>query len=62
VEEKSLFWLQAGTSLLLIVDPGTRSVHVYRTVDRISVFQEQDPLDASDVVPGWKVSVGEIFA
>ena len=61
VEEKALFWLHAGTSMVLIVDPGTHRVHVYRATDRISVLQRQDTLDASDVVPGWEISIGELF-
>lgn len=61
VEEKARFWLQAGTSMVLVVDPDARSVHVYRAIDRISVLQQQDTLDASDVVPGWNLRIGELF-
>lgn len=61
VEEKALAWLDAGSFLVLVVDPGTRTVHVYRAKDKIAVLDEHDELDATDVVPGWKPSVGELF-
>jgi Uma2 family endonuclease len=61
VEEKAHAWLEAGTSMVLVVDPGTRTVRVYRTKDNIAVLYEGDQLDAGDVVPGWKLPVGELF-
>ena len=61
VEEKSLFWLAAGSSMVLVVDPGTRTVHVYRAADNIVVLDQQGCLDADDVVSGWRLHVAELF-
>ncbi len=61
VEEKALFWLQSGTSIVLVVDPDSRSIHVYRDVNRIFVLGEDDTLDVSDVVPGFRISARELF-
>lgn len=61
VEEKALAWLDAGTRMVLLVDPGTQTVHVYRAADNIVVLHEDVELDASDVVPGWRVTVGKLF-
>jgi Uma2 family endonuclease len=61
VEEKALAWLAAGTRIVLLVDPGTRTLHVYRAPDNIVVLQEDDSLDASDVVAGWRLSVAALL-
>lgn len=61
VEEKASDWLAAGTQLVLLVDPETRKLHVYRAADKIVVLDEESTLDASDVVPGWRFSVSELF-
>ena len=61
VEEKALSWLAAGTQMVLLVDPGNRTLHVYRATDQIAVLEESAELDAGDVVPGWKFAVVELF-
>ena len=62
VEAKAQMWLEAGTAMVLVVDPATRTVRVYRTKDSIDVLTESDELDASAVVAGWKLAVGEFFS
>ncbi len=62
VEEKAVSWLAAGTAMVLVVDPGTRTVRTYRSKDNIEVHYEKDELDASDVVKDWRLAVGQIFA
>ena len=52
VEEKALRWLDAGCRMVLVVDPETRTVQVYRSADRIMVLDQQAGLDSDDVVPG----------
>ena len=47
--------------MVLVVDPGTRTVRVYRTKDNISVLYEDDELDADDAVAEWKLSVRDLF-
>lgn len=61
VEEKALAWLKAGTRMVLLVDPSTRTLHIYRAPDKILVLDEKGQCDASDVVPGWQFSVAELF-
>jgi Uma2 family endonuclease len=62
VEEKTLSWLSAGTRMVVVVDPGTRTVLVYRGADNIVALDQQAQLDADDVVPGWRLDIGELFA
>jgi Uma2 family endonuclease len=61
VEEKALAWLDAGTMMVLVVDPDTRTVHVFRARDDIAVLTEEDELDAADVVSGWKIALRVLF-
>jgi Uma2 family endonuclease len=62
VEEKAMAWLDAGSRMVLVVDPGTRTVRVYRGDSRITVLREGETLDAGEVVPGWQLTVSELFS
>ena len=61
VESKAFGWLNAGTTLVLVVVPESQSVHAYRSADNITVYRGDDTVDASDAVPGWKFDVSSIF-
>jgi Uma2 family endonuclease len=61
VEEKAFSWLNAGTRLVLLVDPANETVHVYRAADEIAVFGKGDVFSASDVVAGWQIVVEKLF-
>ena len=62
VAEKALDWLEAGTRMVLVVDPRCRTVTVYRSASNIVVLSEDDAIDGADVVPGWRLPVREIFS
>lgn len=62
VEDKVANWLEAGTRMLWLVNPKLRTVTVYRSLTEISVLTEKDTLSGGDVVPGFQISVAEIFA
>jgi Uma2 family endonuclease len=62
VEEKVLEWLDAGTRMVIVLDPRKRTATVYRSRNDIRVLTEDNVLDGADVVPGWRLRVGEIFA
>jgi len=62
VAEKALDWLEAGTRMVLVVDPSEHTVTLYRSPSSVVVLSEDDTLDGADVVPGWKLPVREIFA
>jgi Uma2 family endonuclease len=61
VEKKAFAWLDSGTSLVLIVEPESETVHAYRSRSNIAVLNSTGFLDASDAVPGWSVNVSEFF-
>jgi Uma2 family endonuclease len=61
VEAKANTWLDAGSQMVVVVDPGTRTIRVYRRTDCIAILRETDELDASDVVLGWKIPVADLL-
>jgi len=61
VEEEVFDWLDAGTRAVLVVNPKTRSVTVYRSVNDVRVLGENDSLSVEDVVPGWSLLVRDLF-
>ncbi len=61
VDEKVADWLDAGTLAVIVVNPRIRTAKVHRSRTDIAVFEESDILDVSDIVPGWRVPVKDIF-
>ena len=64
VMDKALIWLEAGCLMVLVADPGRRTVTVYRSREEIRVLTAEagDVVDGADVVSGWKLPLAEIFA
>lgn len=55
-------FLDAGTRLIWVLYPRDRTVGVYRPGREEVLLQTGDVLIGEDVLPGFKVSVGELFA
>lgn len=62
VEEKVFGWLEAGTKMVLTINPRKRSMTVYRSLTDITVLTDKDVLDGADVVPDFRLAVREVFA
>jgi Uma2 family endonuclease len=62
VREKVSEWLEAGTRAVWVVDPHARTVVVHEANDEPRVFGGADTLPGGDVLPGFELAVGEIFA
>jgi Uma2 family endonuclease len=62
VEGKAMDWLAAGARMVLVVDPRKRVATVYRSLSDIAILTADDTLSGGDVVPGWEVKVGDLFA
>ena len=62
VEEKVGEWLEAGTQMVLIINPRKHTVTVYRSLTEITILTEADQLNGDPVVPGWTVPVRDLFA
>lgn len=62
VEEKVFDWLDAGTKMVVVVNPRQRSATAYRSQTDIIALTEADVLNGADVVPGFELAVRDIFA
>ncbi len=61
VREKTEEYLRAGVRLVWVVDPHTRSVQVHRADGSTEELHETQELTGEAVVPGFRLSVGELF-
>lgn len=60
-EKKVEQWLRLGARVVWVVNPQTRSVTVYRSDGGVNVLSESEELASEDVVPGFKISVSDVF-
>lgn len=61
VDEKVAEWLEHGAQLVFVVNPRRQTVAVHRPSQPIRVLGLGDELSGEDVVPGWSLSVRELF-
>ena len=61
VEDKIADWLDAGTRLVVVVNPSTQTVALYRSWNDIRILTVDDALDGGEVVPNWTLLVRDIF-
>jgi len=55
-------YLEAGTRLVWVVEPRRRTVTEYRSRHEIRLLRERDAMDGHDVLPGFSLTVAELFA
>ncbi len=58
---KVLEYLKAGTRLVVVANPDTRTLTVYCSLADVRVLTESDTFDGADVLPGFSVVLKEIF-
>jgi Uma2 family endonuclease len=61
VEEKVHDWLNAGTRMVLVLNPRTYTVAVYTSHTDVVRLTELDTLDGGEVLPGFTCRVAELF-
>ena len=61
VQDKVADWLDAGTRLVVVVNPSTQTVALYRSQSDIRILTMDDVLDGGEVVPNWTLPVRDIF-
>jgi len=61
VEDKVVEWLEAGSRMVIVVNPRQRSVTVYHSRTDMIRLTEEDTLDGGDVVTGWQLPIREMF-
>jgi Uma2 family endonuclease len=55
-------YFEAGVRLVWYVDPATRSAKAYTSPDDVTEIGEDGVLDAAEVLPGFRLSLREVFA
>lgn len=58
IEEKTLQWLRAGTTVVIVVDPRTKTARMHRTGSASNV---EAVIEIEDVIPGWRLPLSELF-
>ena len=48
--------------MVVVVNPRQRRVMVHRAHSDVQVLGEGDTLEGGDVVPGWRLTIAELFA
>lgn len=61
ITEKALAYLNAGTSLVWVIDPLMKTVMVYRSEMDFTLLNYEDTLSGEDVVEGFSCPVAELF-
>ncbi len=61
VSDKVRRYLHAGARMVWVVDPFDQGVTVYRPDQPRRLLLPEDELDGLDVVPGFKLLVGQLF-
>ena len=55
-------WHQAGTRLVWVIYPATRSATVYRSMEEVQDLSEADSLDGDHVIPGFTCNIRDLFS
>lgn len=61
VQEKAREWVASGCIAVLVIDPEERTATVYRAGGESHIYGEGETVDLSDAVPGFSVTVAELF-
>jgi Uma2 family endonuclease len=61
VEETVNDWLDAGTCMVLVLNPRTRTVTVYTSPTDVVRLTDSDTLDGGELLPGFTCRVAELF-
>jgi len=61
VEEKVADWLAAGTRMVLVADPRSKTVTVRLPEKKVAMLAEEEAIDGGEVVPGWALPVADVF-
>jgi Uma2 family endonuclease len=61
IQSKIIDYLTAGTRMVWVIYPRTRSVTVYRSLAEVRVLTDIDILSGEDVVPGFNCNISQLF-
>ena len=58
---KAQMWIGYGTRIVLVLDPASVTITLYRPSSEPAVLQEDDVLDLGDLLPGFACPVWRLF-
>ena len=61
VSDKVAEWLEAGSKMVVVVNPRRQQVVVHAPDADVKVLGVDDTLDGGEVVPGWQLPIKELF-
>ena len=61
VVDKAFAYLDAGTRLVWVIEPRSKTVTIYRSESDIVLLTREDTLTGEDVVPGFACPVSQLF-
>lgn len=61
IQAKVLEYLESGTRLVWVVDPGNRGVTTYASRHDVHLLSEGDVLDGGEMLPGFRLRLAELF-
>ena len=62
MQEKVTAYFLAGTRLVWIVYPRSRTIYVYTAANKVTIVQQDETLDGGEVLPGFKAALRDIFS
>jgi Uma2 family endonuclease len=62
MEAKRIDYFSIGVEEVWEIDPGTRTARVYTSPDAFLPLDPSGVLDGGKIVPGWQLSLEELFA
>ena len=61
IEEKAFAYLEAGTQLVWVLKPRSKTVTVYRSETNITLLTQEDTLTGEEVIKGFSCPVNTLF-
>ena len=61
IEEKAFAYLEAGTQLVWVIKPRSKTVTIYRSETDITLLTRNDTLTGENVIDGFSCQVAELF-
>ena len=61
VQEKLAEYFNIGVQMVWVADPKQRQIHVYHSLTEIDIIGADGQLTAEELLPGFSVSVSELF-